>query len=544
MSKPVLLLSVLLFLLPACDDDPGDTSAQDTRDSTMGIPDIVPDSSRPDVVVDATVDSDTPPPDGPRVLCPTALPAPEDGALCSTTPGTSGYVLLEGVVLAGENIFDGGAVLYAGDPQGQGRIVCVGCDCASAPEAAEATRVSCPDGIISPGLINAHDHITFSESGPVPHGEERFDHRTDWRGGERGHSQLRRDFNGDSTREGVLYGELRLLYSGTTSVTGSIRSAGDVSGLLRNLDDTEDLGYTEGLSGVGVFYSTFPLDDLFFSALDVPIGTCDYADFDRLSSLDYPIYYPHIAEGIDPEANNEFFCLSTPEGQDMVQSNTTIVHAIGMSASDIRSVAVDNAKIVWSPRTNIDLYGHTTDVVSFAELGVTIGLGTDWPASGSMNMLRELACADSYNQNHLGAYFSDYDLWRMATLGSAESMGAADQIGLLAEGYFADIAVFDGSGARSYRSIFEANVENVMLVTRGGKPLYGDAPLIEALVRPVDLQLCETEDVCGVPKRLCVELDTGLSRLRIERAVEFRSLSPLLLRSARRRALLRALPAQ
>jgi cytosine/adenosine deaminase-related metal-dependent hydrolase len=39
-------------------------------------------------------------------------------------------------------------------------------------------------------------------------------------------------------------------------------------------------------------------------------------------------------------------------------------------------------------------------------LGVPIALGTDWVASGSMNMLRELRCADELNENYYDNYFS------------------------------------------------------------------------------------------------------------------------------------------
>ncbi len=35
--------------------------------------------------------------------------------------------------------------------------------------------------------------------------------------------------------------------------------------------------------------------------------------------------------------------------------------------------------------------------------------------TGSMNLLRELRCADDYNATYLDHYFSDQDLWKMVT---------------------------------------------------------------------------------------------------------------------------------
>src|SRR6185295_1120581 len=97
------------------------------------------------------------------------------------------------------------------------------------------------------------------------------------------------------------------------------------------------------------------------------------------------------------------------------------------------------------PRSNIDLYGVTAELTTYRNLGVRIALGTDWTASGSMNVLRELHCADAFNQAHLDGAFSDLELWLMSTYWAAVSQGADDQIGIIRQGAIADITVFDGA---------------------------------------------------------------------------------------------------
>src|SRR5687767_12502110 len=75
--------------------------------------------------------------------------APIPAGTCEVTAG-DGRKLLKGNVLLPGKVFKGGQV--AVDANGQ--ITCVGCNCAAGGE----TVVSCPDGAISPGLINTHDH--------------------------------------------------------------------------------------------------------------------------------------------------------------------------------------------------------------------------------------------------------------------------------------------------------------------------------------------------------------------------------------------------
>src|SRR5690606_41164919 len=130
-----------------------------------------------------------------------------------------------------------------------GGIECVGCDCADEAPAASVT-VSCPEGVVSPGLVNAHAHIRYAFRRPIPvPGTERYDHRPDWRTGARGHTSLG-TFATD-TRASVLWGELRMMFSGVTSIAGSI-SGVDASGLVRNLDSTT---YNEGLGSWRANYS-------------------------------------------------------------------------------------------------------------------------------------------------------------------------------------------------------------------------------------------------------------------------------------------------
>lgn len=84
--------------------------------------------------------------------------APVVGRTCAVTPGTDLQTLIQGDVLGDGQIYRGGAVLV----DALGNISCSGCGC-SAPD---ATVIRCPETVISPGLINSYDHITFDQTPP------------------------------------------------------------------------------------------------------------------------------------------------------------------------------------------------------------------------------------------------------------------------------------------------------------------------------------------------------------------------------------------
>ena len=484
------------------DTQMGDTSATDTMADTSVPPidmsDTTPDMVDPGDMVDMV---------DPPLTC-GVLPEPTSGRVCDVTPatGTATQLMIRGNLLSDTGIIEGGSLLIE---QGQvnNEILCVGCDCTY--DAATTTLVTCAEGVVSPGLINGHDHIRYNLNAPKPLDESiRYDHRHGWRRG----SQSLNTGSPTNTREAVLHGEIRMLMGGATSIAGSISSV-DASGLLRNVDNDT---YSEGLGGE-VKYSTFPLGD---SDGSFHSNCADY-NVQSTSNLNNRIYLPHIAEGLNDEAQNEFRCLSTSEGgaNDLIAANTSVIHGIGLTPTDITEMAAAGSKLVWSIRTNVQLYGNTAPVPLYKNVGVTISLGTDWSASGSMNMLRELQCADHLNKNYFDLTFSERELWEMTTSNSAIAMGAEQELGSLSEGLIADIVIFDGLTNKDYRAVIDAEPSDVVLVMRGGEPLYGDADVIEGIVPTAEQGQCEEVDVCSVGKRLCAERDAGMTLASIQSSV-------------------------
>ena len=419
---------------------------------------------------------------------PSDAPTPTAGCTIARK-GSAGYAL-QATILAPAGPIVGEVLVDAA-----GKIACVDKSCAATAGYDKATVISCPGSVLSPGLVNAHDHTDYDASPPIAHGVTRFDHRNDWRTGA---SALPKS-NTTSDPKQLAAIELRFVMGGTTSINGS----GGTPGLARNVASFKAPAWTEGLTGQTTFFDTFPLGDQ--KGTQLTTG-CGYPKI-RAASTAFasPAYTPHVAEGVNLAAENELTCLAPGSGNVLVTDKTGIIHAVGINAKDVDVIAKAKAKVIWSPRSNIDLYGNTAPVTELKTAGVTIALGTDWLPSGSMNELRELQCADSLNEKYFAKTFTDRELWEMATKNGAMAVGFASEIGAIVVGMQADLAMYDASSSKEYRAVIDAGVEQVQLVMRGGKLLYGDASILDATAAG-----CGALDVCGVAKVACVD-GTGVS---------------------------------
>ena len=412
----------------------------------------------------------------------------DDAAGCIlVATGTSGLVL-RATLLLPQGAVDGEVFVDS-----RGTLACAAPSCSGAHGYAAATLIACTSAVVSPGFVNAHDHTAYDADPPVPHGTTRYQHRNEWRTGADGATALPPQTSTTDTAT-LASIELRFLMSGVTSVVG----AGGVGGLVRNLAAYASPDQLEGLTGKTVYFDTFPMGDS--GGQIVPSGCAYPGIVSAATAFEDGVFAPHFAEGIDPGAENELVCAgSMPIG--LVTANTAVIHAVGTNARDVAAIAAAGASVVWSPRSNISLYGDTMPVTEMKAAGVNIALGTDWLPSGSMNELRELSCAEALNDRYFGRAFTPQALVAMATTNAAKAMGFGAQIGALTDGMQADLVVFATSGGKDFTAPLEASSEDVALVLRGGKALYGDALLVQAAGGAG----CAAFDVCNVAKAICID---------------------------------------
>ena len=413
--------------------------------------------------------------------CPETL-TPLDEGICTVT-GEGTDLVIQGNILAPDTVFIGGSVRI----DDQGTITCIGCNCSTT----NTKQIQCPNAVISPGLINPHDHLGFTEGHPLDIGTRRWNHRHEWRTDST--ITTPRNPNGNGTQsDGTRWGEMRQVMGGVTSLVG----VSYAKGMVRNLDQNNGL---EGLVVSAVRADTFPLKDSNGQFKDN--CTWDYK-YDEQTVSTFSSYIPHVAEGLNHHAAEEFRCQSSSfnGARDFTEPNTTHVHAIGLTGKDLFRMTQNSASIIWSPRSNIGLYGVTADVVSFYRMGGLVALGTDWTYSGSIHSGRELACAKQYNENYLDHYFSSKQLWEMATINAAKALDVDSVLGSLTVGKTADIAIFSDPNNTYHEAVMGQHVTSTALVLRGQTALYGETHIVTELTQQND---CEMIDVCSTARSIC-----------------------------------------
>ena len=386
--------------------------------------------------------------------------AAEAAHRCEVSPGPSHETIIIGRLLLGAAGAEPGAVLVAG-----GRIAAVGEPGAVRSSAPEATVIDCGPAWISPGLVNPHEHPNVSGGLPDPRMRPAYTHREQWQG-LAGDEHYPLEYARTEAPVQQLWIELRHLLAGTTTLGGS----GAVAGLLKNASWPDDPAYVYRAD-----MQTFPYGTASetFSGL-----TCPYdgpAPVAPAPSSGFPPdapYTPHIAEGTD--------CTAALEGRfylDHVAANPgrryALIHGVGLDAASIERLGGLDVTLVWSPRSNLALYGETVDVPDALQAGARIALGSDWSYSGSYNLLEELRCAESVDGALWGDRLSAQDLWEMATRHGAYALGIEGLTGRLAPGLAADLVVYRSRSGDPYADLTASTTADVIATLVEGALVSG-----------------------------------------------------------------------
>ncbi|HET6737824.1 MAG TPA: amidohydrolase family protein [Kribbella sp.] len=373
--------------------------------------------------------------------------------------------VLRGTVVTmgpGGDILTGGAV-YVGD---DGLIAAVTPLDAVPDGFTNAPRIAA-GGLIFPGLIDLHNHLMYN-SLPLwtePSRKVPWTSHNQWGGAPTYSSRISRParlLGAAAGRALLRYVETRAIVGGTTSIQGNPRGAVPPDNdLVRNVD-SEKLGTHDDFIRV----STLVADSA--EAL-APYATAVAAGRGFIA---------HSAEGSDPKLRSEFRLL---EDVGVVKPQLVAIHGAALNAEDFAAMRAGNSSLVWSPFSNLWLYGATADVQAAHAAGVRLCLGSDWGPSGTRNVLWELKVADLWNKAQ--SVFTDEDLVRMLTSNPGAALSAVwpHPVGRLERGALADLIVVRGSATDPYRSLIDATESDVRLVVVGGRARYGLRSLLKPL---------------------------------------------------------------
>ena len=181
-------------------------------------------------------------------------------------------------------------------------------------------------------------------------------------------------------------------------------------------------------------------------------------------------------------------------------------HPLTLTPGNFAQMAHNGVGLIWSPRSNISLYGVTANVAAAKAAEVTMAIAPDWSPSGSNGMSEELRYAYEWNQRQHEPVFSPAEMVAMATSKPAQLAGVSDKAGALAAGYAADLVIYPRKGDSPLMALLDADPGNVELVVVGGKPMLGEPGIMKKLVRDAPL---ETLRVCNFTKSLNTRDDMG-----------------------------------
>jgi cytosine/adenosine deaminase-related metal-dependent hydrolase len=299
------------------------------------------------------------------------------------------------------------------------------------PEGTFDADLRIPDGIVAPGLINAHDHLHRNHYGRLGHPP--YANAYEW-----GRDIHRRFADAIAAgrslprRDALLRGAWKNLLAGVTTVVHHDAWEPD-------FDD----GFPLRVHRIRTAHS-LGFEPEFASA----DGTGPFAI--------------HLAEGVDTLSADE---VREMDRRGLLDADLLAVHAVGPGADGVRRLRDSGAAVVWCPTSNLFLFGRTAPADLLAP-GMDVLLGSDSLLTGDGDLLDELRAARG-----LG-------LVDDARLMEAVGAVAARRLGLpmpaLEPGARADLAVFR-------RPVLDAHAFDVAAVVADGVLRVLDAALVPSL---------------------------------------------------------------
>jgi cytosine/adenosine deaminase-related metal-dependent hydrolase len=300
-----------------------------------------------------------------------------------------------------------------------------------APSGGFDVTLRVPDGLLWPGLVNAHDHLHRNHYGRL--GAPPYANAYEW--GRDIHARY-----ADAIARGralprcdaLLRGAWKNLRAGVTTVVhhDPWEPAFDEDFPLRvvRVASAHSLG--------------------FGGDLPAPVAGAPFAI--------------HLAEGVDADSAGEVAALAA---RGLLTRDLLAVHAVGVDDAGIALLRESGAAIVWCPSSNQFLFGRSAPAALLAP-GIDVLLGSDSLLTADGLLLRELRVAREL------ALVDDERLLDAVGATAARRIGVAAPA--LTPGARADVVVFR-------RPPLEASETDVALVVAGGVPRVADPALVPAL---------------------------------------------------------------
>ena len=449
------------------------------------------------------------------------------------------------LLLSGRIVYSDGSARQRYVLVRDGRIVWVGVGRPPEVLAAGAREiVTGPRGWIFPGLINLHTHAAYNIL-PLWHSRQApFANRHEWRADPdykadiRGRlAELGKKVKGSQLTLAVV-SELQSIAGGTTVLDQSNRLDGNAVEhaivLCRDTGDPTDVGLPaeRRIDSIVDFFRP-DADGRPSPAKSDGVALIDaYAQARDAGRVGATLV--HLAEGrsgfgsgrgVDLYSRAEFEAfmrhpaVASPEA--VRAAPLSLVHGCGLDVHDdahLRFLRDRDISVIWSPVSNLLLYGDTLDAERLLQGGVNVALGSDWSPSGSKHVWDEAKFARRF-LDAIGSTVCDADVFRMVTLNAARCLGSR-QLGRIEDGAFADMFIVESpiDSDSALEVFFSTDDRHVLATIVNGVPIYGRRAFLEQFGLPLQ-NLPEREGSAAkdkavhLPETLGIKLGPALDEI-------------------------------
>jgi 5-methylthioadenosine/S-adenosylhomocysteine deaminase len=315
----------------------------------------------------------------------------------------------------------------------KGVIVAVHRAADAAPAGFESVTPLQSNSTLFPGLIELHNHLCFNAL-PMWKVPRPFTNRDTWQ-------------NNSDYKEAV--GKPMTLIGSTPQLMAALVRYVEVKSLVAGVTASQGITLSKYKGGAQAFFkgnvrnveqtgeAALPAAHTHIGDIAAEKAAAALAEQDRVKC-----YLQHLCEGTDAKARQHFLDLALPNNKWAIAESFTGIHSLALEKSDLSVIDKAGAKIVWSPTSNFLLYGNTAKIKEARDLGIFIGLGSDWAPSGSKNLLWELKVARAFSAEN-GGFLQDIDLVAMVTRDAARVVGWEKLLGTLKANMRADLMAID-----------------------------------------------------------------------------------------------------
>lgn len=384
-----------------------------------------------------------------------------------------------------------------------GRIVAVGPRDAVSAQWQARESVDRPDGMLIPGLINAHTHAAMSlmrgVADDTPLETWLNDHIWPLEA-EHVTAEMVRDGTrlamAEMIRGGVTcFNDMYFFPDIVAEAASAARMRASVGLIVIEFETAWAASADEYLSKGMAVYDEFAANPL-ISMQFAPHSPYTVSEetlariHTQADQLDIPVHtHLHetageIALQVESRGERPFAQL---ERLGMLNTGLLAVHMTQLTDNEIEAAGRARISVVHCPESNMKLASGIAPVAKLIAAGVCVALGTDGAASNNdLDMIGEMKTAALLGKiaaNDASA-LSAHTVLEMATINGARALGIDDQTGSLEVGKWADIACIDFTGVHTApiydpvsTLVYSADRNDVRDVWVAGKPLLENRTL-------------------------------------------------------------------